>query len=137
MGGWLLALVSVALWLVGSMVLGLGSLANLLLQVLPFVALMFWNMFRRRRKQAGRTFALAGGSPLPPAPPDSDAPSSLTKRGRSPGSDRVGAFPIAASRLARCGPTCQNSEKASATGRGFPAELAHCRWLPNATSSRL
>jgi uncharacterized membrane protein YfcA len=49
-GGWLLALVSVALWLVGSMVLGLGSLANLLLQVLPFVALTFWNMFRRRRK---------------------------------------------------------------------------------------
>jgi hypothetical protein len=49
-GGWLLALVSVALWLVGSMVLGLGSLANLLLQVLPFVALTFWNMFRCRRK---------------------------------------------------------------------------------------
>ena len=46
----MLALLSVALWLVGSMVLGLGSLANLRLQTVPFVALTFWNMFRRRRK---------------------------------------------------------------------------------------
>jgi hypothetical protein len=46
----LLALLSVALWLVGSMVLGLGSLANLLLQTVPFIALTFWNMSRRHRK---------------------------------------------------------------------------------------
>jgi len=48
--GWLLALVSVALWLVGSYALGLGWLGNLLLQVGLFFALTFWNMSRRQRK---------------------------------------------------------------------------------------
>ncbi len=48
--GWLLALVSIALWLVGGMVLHLGTIGNLLLQALLFVALTFWNMYRNRRK---------------------------------------------------------------------------------------
>ena len=49
-GGWLLALVSVALWLGGSWVLGLGWLGNLLVQVGLFFALTFWNMWRRERR---------------------------------------------------------------------------------------
>jgi hypothetical protein len=48
--GWLLALVSVMLWLAGSFALGLGIFGNLLLQVLPFVALTFYNMSRKRPK---------------------------------------------------------------------------------------
>ena len=48
--GWLLALVSVALWLVGSWVLRLGWLGNLLIQVGLFFALTFWNMWRRERR---------------------------------------------------------------------------------------
>jgi hypothetical protein len=48
--GGLLALVSVALWLIGSFALGLGLLANLLIQVGLFVAMTIWNMMRRERK---------------------------------------------------------------------------------------
>jgi uncharacterized membrane protein YfcA len=48
--GWLLVLVSVALWLVGGYALGLGWLGNLLLQVGLFFALTFWNMSRGQRK---------------------------------------------------------------------------------------
>lgn len=43
-GGGLLALVSVALWLVGDFALGFGTVGNLLLQVGLFFALTFWNM---------------------------------------------------------------------------------------------
>jgi hypothetical protein len=45
--GALLALASVALWVLGSYALGLGSLGNLLVQVGLFFALTFWNMRRR------------------------------------------------------------------------------------------
>ncbi len=46
--GWLLALISVTLWGVGSFVLKSGWLGNLALQVGLFVALTFWNMRRKR-----------------------------------------------------------------------------------------
>ncbi len=46
--GWLLALVSVMLWVPGVFVLNFGWLGNLLLQVGLFLALTFWNMSRKR-----------------------------------------------------------------------------------------
>ena len=48
--GGLLTLASVALWVVGSFALGLGWLANLLVQVGLFIALSVWNMMRRQRR---------------------------------------------------------------------------------------
>jgi hypothetical protein len=48
--GGLLALASVALWLIGSFLFGFGSLGNLLIQIGLFVSLTFWNMARRQRK---------------------------------------------------------------------------------------
>ncbi len=48
--GALLALVSVALWLIGSFALGFGWLGNLLVQVGLFFALTFWNMQRAKRR---------------------------------------------------------------------------------------
>ncbi len=45
--GWLLALVSVMLWVLGIFVLKFGWLGNLLLQVGIFIALTFWNMKRK------------------------------------------------------------------------------------------
>jgi hypothetical protein len=47
-GGWLLALVSVALSVVGLFALHLGVLGNLLLQGGLFVALWIWNMRKLR-----------------------------------------------------------------------------------------
>ena len=44
--GGLLALVSVVLWAIGILALGLGWLGNLLLQVGLFFALTLWNMRR-------------------------------------------------------------------------------------------
>ncbi len=44
--GALLALISVALWLIGSLALGLGSISNLLVQVGLFLALWIWNATR-------------------------------------------------------------------------------------------
>ena len=46
--GWLLALVSVTLWVLGIFVLKVGWLGNLLLQVRLFFGLTFWNMMRNR-----------------------------------------------------------------------------------------
>jgi len=48
--GGLLALASVALWVVGSLALGFGWLGNLLVQVGLFFALTVWNMMRRQNK---------------------------------------------------------------------------------------
>lgn len=48
--GGLLALVSVALWMIGHFALGFGWLVNLLIQVGLFFALTFWNMSRRAGK---------------------------------------------------------------------------------------
>ena len=48
--GGLLALASVALWLIGSFLFGFGSLGNLLIQIGLFIGLTFWNMARRQRK---------------------------------------------------------------------------------------
>lgn len=48
--GGLLALASVALWVVGSFALGFGWLGNLLVQVGLFFALTVWNMMRRQNK---------------------------------------------------------------------------------------
>jgi hypothetical protein len=48
-GGGLLALVSVALWLLGSFALGFGALGNLLVQVGLFLALTVWNVRRAKR----------------------------------------------------------------------------------------
>jgi len=48
--GGLLALVSVALWVMGTFALRFGVLGNLLLQVGLFFALTVWNMMRRERK---------------------------------------------------------------------------------------
>ena len=45
--GALLALASVALWVIGSLALGFGWLSNLLVQVGLFFALTVWNMLRR------------------------------------------------------------------------------------------
>ena len=47
--GMLLALVSIALLLVGSFAFGFGWLSNLLLQAGLFVALTVWNMMRGKR----------------------------------------------------------------------------------------
>ena len=47
--GGVLALVSVALWALGILVLGFGWLGNLLLQIGLFLALTFWNMSRHRQ----------------------------------------------------------------------------------------
>jgi len=44
--GWLLALVSVALWAVGIFLFKFGWVGNLLLQVGLFFALTVWNMMR-------------------------------------------------------------------------------------------
>ncbi len=46
--GWLLALVSVTLWVLGIFVLKFGWSGNLLLQVGLFIALTWWNMRRKR-----------------------------------------------------------------------------------------
>jgi len=48
--GGLLALASVALWVIGSLALGFGWLANLLVQVGLFFALTIWNMMRRQKR---------------------------------------------------------------------------------------
>ena len=48
--GGLLALVSVALWVMGTFALRFGVLGNLLLQVGLFFALTVWNMMRPERK---------------------------------------------------------------------------------------
>ena len=48
--GGLLALASVALWVIGTFALGFGLLGNLLVQVGLFFALTVWNMMRRERK---------------------------------------------------------------------------------------
>ena len=48
--GGLLALASVALWVVGSFALGFGWLGNLLVQVGLFFALTVRNMMRRQNK---------------------------------------------------------------------------------------
>ena len=48
--GALLALASVALWVIGIFALRLGILGNLLLQIGLFLALTAWNMQRRGRK---------------------------------------------------------------------------------------
>ncbi len=48
--GGLLALASVALWVVGSLALGFGALSNLLVQVGLYFALTVWNMMRRQNK---------------------------------------------------------------------------------------
>ena len=45
-----LALVSVALWMIGAFAVRFGLLGNLLLQVGLFFALTVWNMVRRERK---------------------------------------------------------------------------------------
>jgi hypothetical protein len=49
-GGALLALVSVAFWLLGSYALGLGWLGNLLVQAGLLAALTIWNMQRAQRR---------------------------------------------------------------------------------------
>ena len=49
-GGALLALVSVALWVIGCFALGFGWLGNLLLQVAFFFALTIWNLQRAKRR---------------------------------------------------------------------------------------
>ena len=49
-GGELLALVSVALWLLGSYGLGLGTSGNLLVQAGLFGVLTCWNMMRAKRR---------------------------------------------------------------------------------------
>ena len=48
--GILLAVVSAALWLIGSFALGFGLITNLVVQVGLFFALSIWNMVRRDRK---------------------------------------------------------------------------------------
>ena len=48
--GGLLALISVALWVIGILVLKFGWLGNLLLQVGLFFALTSWNMMRKLPK---------------------------------------------------------------------------------------
>jgi len=47
--GWLFALVSVAVWLLGACVLRFGLIANLLAQAALFVILTLYNMFVRNR----------------------------------------------------------------------------------------
>jgi len=49
-GGTLLALTSVALWLLGIYALGFGWLGNLLVQVGLLIALTIWNMQRAQRR---------------------------------------------------------------------------------------
>ena len=49
-GGTLLALVSVALWLLGSYALGFGWLGNLLVQGGLLIVLTLWNMQRAQRR---------------------------------------------------------------------------------------
>jgi hypothetical protein len=49
-GGALLALASVALWLLGSYALGFGWLGNLLVQAGLLIALTIWNMQRAQRR---------------------------------------------------------------------------------------
>jgi len=46
-GGWLLAIISVALFLIGTIAFGLGLIGNLLVQVALFFALTFYNMKRK------------------------------------------------------------------------------------------
>jgi len=48
--GGLLALASVALWVIGSFALRFGWFGNLLVQVGLFFALTVWNIMRRKRK---------------------------------------------------------------------------------------
>ena len=48
--GGLVALASVALWVIGTFALGFGLLGNLLVQVGLFFALTVWNIMRRKRK---------------------------------------------------------------------------------------
>ena len=48
--GGLLALISVALWVIGILLLKCGWLGNLLLQVGLFLALTCWNMMRKPPK---------------------------------------------------------------------------------------
>ena len=48
--GALLALASVALWVLGSYVLRFGWLGNLLVQVGLYFALTFWNIQRAKRR---------------------------------------------------------------------------------------
>ena len=50
-GGGLLALVSVALWMVGGFVLRFGWLGNLLVQIGLFIALTVWNVCRREPEE--------------------------------------------------------------------------------------
>ncbi len=45
--GFLLASISVALWLIGSLALGWGSASNLLVQIGFFLALWIWNATRK------------------------------------------------------------------------------------------
>jgi hypothetical protein len=49
-GGTLLALASVALWLLASYALGFGWLGNLLVQAGLLIALTIWNMQRAQRR---------------------------------------------------------------------------------------
>jgi len=48
--GGLLALLSVALWVIGSFALGFDWLGNLLIQAGLFLGLTIWNMARQKRK---------------------------------------------------------------------------------------
>lgn len=48
--GWLLGLISVALWAIGILLFSFGWLGNLLLQVGLFFALTCWNMMRKPPK---------------------------------------------------------------------------------------
>jgi hypothetical protein len=48
--GGVLALVSVGLWVLGSLLLHFGWLGNLLLQVGLFIALTFWNLWRQEHR---------------------------------------------------------------------------------------
>jgi len=47
--GWLFALASVAVWLLGSYVLHFGLITNLLAQAGLFIVLTLYNMFVRKR----------------------------------------------------------------------------------------
>jgi len=47
--GWLVSLISVVLWLIGTFAVGFGRIANLLVQVGLFFGLTIWNMLRRNR----------------------------------------------------------------------------------------
>ena len=48
--GWLVALISVLLWLIGTFAVAFGRMANLLVQVGLFFGLTIWNMLWRDRR---------------------------------------------------------------------------------------